>query len=69
MSVSGDEEEPQGLSFPTGDTMCITLKQLFASAIIEEIKKMENRTWALKLPADGSGRWIGAAGSPSGRSE
>ena len=60
MDFSEGEEEgdAEGLATLTGDCMCITLKQPFASAVAEDIKKTENRKWALKLPADGTGRWI-----------
>ena len=57
-SPCSESEEERNSSVPMGDDMCLTVKQPFASAVIDGIKGVENRSWVLKLPASGEGRWI-----------
>lgn len=55
-SMAADE------SFTTSDaphvTQVITIRQPFASGIMAGKKQVENRSWGVKLPKDGSGTWL-----------
>ena len=57
----GSDEEKESsveLQQPDDNTRALTVRQPFASAIMEEKKTYEFRTWAFTLPDDGRGRWL-----------